>query len=59
MSILINHKQITFYYEKKIIGIVFYNLDIIFEKNNDVEQVFQSDFTKIKTCILEKNVSKI
>jgi len=53
-----NFDTIESYYEKKIIGIVFYNLDNIFEKNNDVEQVFQSDFIKIKTCILEKNVSQ-
>jgi hypothetical protein len=46
------------YYEKKIMGIVFYNLDDIFQKNPDIEEVFQTDFIKIKTCIIEKNVSQ-
>lgn len=46
------------YYEKKIMGIVFYNLDDIFQQNNDIHQVFQTDFIKIKTCIIEKNVTQ-
>jgi len=46
------------YYEKKIMGIVFYNLDDIFENNNNIQEVFQTDFIKIKTCIIEKNVSQ-
>jgi hypothetical protein len=51
-------ETIESYYEKKIMGIVFYNLDDIFQKNNDIQQIFQSDFIKIKTCIIEKNVSQ-
>lgn len=46
------------YYEKKIMGIVFYNLDDIFQKYIDIEEVFQADFIKIKTCILERNVTQ-
>jgi len=53
-----NFDTIESYYEKKIIGIVFYNLDNIFEKHTDIENIFQTDFIKIKTCILEKNVSQ-
>jgi hypothetical protein len=51
-------ETIESYYEKKIMGIVFYNLDDIFQKNNVIQEVFQSDFIKIKTCVIEKNVSQ-
>jgi len=54
----INYNTIDKYYEKKIIGIVFYNLDDIFENYPEIEKIFQDDFIKIKTCILEKNVSQ-
>jgi hypothetical protein len=52
------YETIDCYYKKKIIGIVHYNLDTIFANYSDVAHVFQSDFIKIKTCILEKNVSQ-
>lgn len=45
-------------YNKKLIAIVLYNLDDIFEKHNDVANIFQDDFDKIKKCIVEKNVSQ-
>ena len=45
-------------YNKKLIAIVLYNLDDIFEKHNDVAKTFQDDFDKIKKCIVEKNVSQ-
>jgi len=52
------YETIECFYKKKIIGIVHYNLDTIFANYSDVANVFQSDFIKIKTCILEKNVSQ-
>ena len=54
----IDYDTISSYYNKKIIGIVFYNLDDVFAKHTDVADTFQEDFIKIKTCILEKNVSQ-
>jgi hypothetical protein len=45
-------------YNKKIIAIVLYNLDDIFEKHTDVANIFQEDFNKIKKCIVEKNVTQ-
>ena len=45
-------------YNKKLIAIVLYNLDDIFEKHDDVANTFQHDFDKIKKCIVEKNVSQ-
>lgn len=45
-------------YNKKIVAIVHYNLDEIFEQNEDVRNVFQEDFDKIKKCIIEKNVTQ-
>jgi len=53
-----DYDTIEKYYEKKILGIVFYNLDDVFEDYPDIEKIFQDDFMKIKTCILEKNVSQ-
>jgi len=51
-------ETIECYYKKKIIGIVHYNLETIFANHLDIADIFQSDFIKIKTCILEKNVSQ-
>jgi len=45
-------------YNKKIVAIVHYNLDDIFEKHIDVRDIFQEDFDKIKKCIVEKNVTQ-
>jgi hypothetical protein len=45
-------------YNKKMIAIVLYNLDDIFEKHIDVANIFQDDFDKIKKCIVEKNVTQ-
>ena len=46
------------YYNKKILGIVLYNLDEVFEKQPEVATIFQEDFNKIKTCVTEHNVSQ-
>jgi hypothetical protein len=61
--LIFQHDNITYdtidtYYEKKLLGIVFYNLDDVFVNYPDIEKIFQDDFVKIKTCILEKNVSQ-
>lgn len=45
-------------YNKKIIAIVHYDLNEIFEQHVDVRNIFQEDFDKIKTCIVGKNVSQ-
>jgi hypothetical protein len=45
-------------YNKKLLAIVLYNLDDIFEKHNDIANIFQADFDKIKKCIIEKNVTQ-
>jgi hypothetical protein len=45
-------------YNKKIIAILHYDLDDIFEKHIDVKNIFQEDFNKIKKCIMEKNVTQ-
>lgn len=45
-------------YNKKIIAIIRYDLDDIFEKHPDIKEVFQEDFEKIKNCIIEKNVTQ-
>ena len=45
-------------YNKKIVAIVHYNLDDIFEKHIDVKNTFNQDFDKIKKCIVEKNVTQ-
>jgi len=45
-------------YSKKILAIIRYDLDDIFEKHDDIKQIFQEDFNKIKKCIMEKNVTQ-
>jgi hypothetical protein len=45
-------------YSKKIIAIVQYDLNHIFEQHADVKKVFQEDFEKIKNCIVEQKVSQ-
>ena len=54
----ITYETIESYYNKKILGIVLYNLDKIFVDHTEVAEIFQDDFIKIKTCVLEKNVSQ-
>ena len=54
----ITYETIDSYYDKKILGIVLYNLDEIFVENTEVAETFQEDFIKIKTCVVEKNVSQ-
>jgi hypothetical protein len=54
----ITYETIDSYYEKKILGIVIYNLDEIFVEHTEVAEIFQEDFIKIKTCVVEKNVSQ-
>jgi len=61
--LIFQHDSATFeniddYYNKKIIGIVRYDLDLIFVNHPDIANVFQDDFIKIKTCVVEKNVSQ-
>ncbi len=61
--LVLHHENIIYetidsFYDKKIIGIVLYNLDEIFEQNADISNVFQEDFEKIKKCIMEKNVTQ-
>jgi len=46
------------YFNKKIVGIVKYNLDDVFNNHSDIACIFQDDFIKIKTCIIEKNVTQ-
>jgi hypothetical protein len=51
-------ENIENYYDKKIMGIVFYNLNDIFINHIDVLNIFKNDFDKIKKCIVDKNVSQ-
>lgn len=51
-------EKIEIFYQKKIMGIVFYNLNDIFVNQPDIASIFQNDFEKIKKCIIEKNVSQ-
>ena len=46
------------YDNKKILGILLYDLDFIFEKHPDIKDVFQTDFHKIKNCILQQKVTQ-
>jgi hypothetical protein len=43
---------------KRIIAIVYYDLNDIFAQHADIKNVFQNDFDKIKKCIIEKNVTQ-
>lgn len=52
------YDTIESFYNKKILAIVLYNLDDIFEKYTDIANIFQCDFNKIKNCIIEKNVTQ-
>ena len=52
------YDTIESFYNKKIIAIVLYDLDNIFIKHTDIENIFQCDFNKIKNCIVEKNVTQ-
>ena len=45
-------------YQKKILGIVHYNLDYIFETHSKVSNIFEEDFNKIKNCLLENQISQ-
>ena len=51
-------ETIESYDNKKILGIVFYNLDDVFSQNPEITSTFQDDFNKIKKCIVEKNVTQ-
>jgi hypothetical protein len=51
-------ETIESYDNKKILGIVFYNLDDVFSQSQEITNIFQEDFNKIKSCILEKNVTQ-
>jgi hypothetical protein len=45
-------------YHKQIISIVKYDLDELFDNHADAKQVFQSDFDKIKKCVMDKQVTQ-
>lgn len=45
-------------YNKKLLAIVSYNLDEIFEKHFDISNIFQNDFNVIKKGIIDKNVTQ-
>lgn len=45
-------------YNKKIIAILHYDMNNVFEKYTDVANIFQEDFNKIKKCIIEKQVTQ-
>lgn len=51
-------ETIESYDNKKILGIVFYNLDDVFSQSPEIANIFQDDFNKIKKCIVEKNVTQ-
>ena len=51
-------ETIESYDNKKILGIVFYNLDDVFSQSLEITSTFQDDFNKIKKCIVEKNVTQ-
>jgi hypothetical protein len=52
------YDTIESFYNQKIIAIVHYDLNEIFEQYADVRNVFQADFDKIKKCIVEKKVTQ-
>ena len=45
-------------YNKKLLAIVSYDLDEIFEKYFDISNIFQNDFNVIKKGIIDKNVTQ-
>jgi hypothetical protein len=52
------YKTIEDYYNKNIIGIVYYNLNEIFNKYDEIKTICHDDFQKIKKCILTNNISQ-
>ena len=54
----VDYDTIDCFYDKKILGVVFYNLDELFVSHPDVQATFQDDFVKIKTCVLAHAVSQ-
>ena len=52
------YKTLESIYNKKLLAVVLYNLEDIFEKHTDVANIFQEDFEKIKNCIVEKAVTQ-
>lgn len=51
-------KTIEDYYNKNIIGIVYYNLNEIFDKYDEIKTICHDDFLKIKKCILTNKISQ-
>jgi hypothetical protein len=45
-------------YNKKVFGVIRYNLDELFIRFPEISFICQEDFMKIKTCILDKKVSQ-
>jgi hypothetical protein len=43
---------------KNIIGIVYYNLNEIFDKYDEIKTICHDDFLKIKKCILTNKISQ-
>jgi len=54
----VEYNNIEDVYNKKILGVVHYNLDNIFETYEDIKKTFDEDYDKIKKCIVEGNVSQ-
>jgi len=52
------YKTIEDYYNKNIIGIVYYNLNEIFDKYDEIKTICHDDFLKIKKCILTNKISQ-
>ena len=54
----VEYNNIEDVYNKKILGVVHYNLDTVFETYEDIKKTFDEDYDKIKKCIIEGNVSQ-
>lgn len=51
-------KTFEYFYNKKIIGVIHYNLDTLFITYPEIAKIFHSDFIKIQSCIIQQNVSQ-
>ena len=52
------YKNVEDYYNKIIIGIIYYNLDEVFNKYDEIKTICHEDFLKIKKCILTNKISQ-
>jgi len=55
--LIFEHKNGSLY-NKKVLGIIYYNLDELFLKEPSIEKIFQEDFEKIKACVIGKKCSQ-